>query len=170
MGVANASSRMSRASLNGPAAPRAEYRGMVAWAPDQLGLFGTAAVAISVVDLTSKAVAQRLLHGTMVHINPALSLGHAPIAPELPVPAAVIGVGLYCALAWWSMSTRRLPCWPLAALLGGALGNLVDHAEGGGIVDFIRIGSLVFNLADVAILVGLGGASALGVGKLLLHS
>ena len=170
MGVANASNRTSRASLNVLALPRARHRGMVAWAPDQLGLFGTATVAISVVDLTSKTVAQRLWHGTMVHINPALSLGHAPIAPELPVPAAVIGLSLYCTLASWSISTRRLSYWPLAALLGGALGNLVDHAEGGGIVDFIRIGSLVFNLADVAILVGLGGASALGVGKLLLHS
>jgi hypothetical protein len=71
----------------------------VAGAHDQLGLFGATAVAISVVDLTSKAVAQLVLQATMVHINPALSLGHAPLAPELSVPAAVTGVVVYCVLA-----------------------------------------------------------------------
>lgn len=165
MRVAKRSSRTSTGLLNGLEPLATRHSGM-AWAPHQLGLFGTAAVAILVVDLTSKAVAQSLLHATMVHINPALSLGHAPFAPELSLPAAVVGIGLYCTLAWWGIATKHVPYWPLAALLGGALGNLVDHAEGGGIVDFIRIGSLVFNLADLAVLVGLGGAGVLGVARL----
>ena len=165
MHVASRSRRTPTGSLGG-LEPPTRHGGVVAGAQDQLGLFGAAAVAISAVDLTSKAVAQLVLHATMVHINPALSLGHAPLAPELSLPAAVTGVVLYCVLAWWGISTKHLPSWPLAALLGGALGNLVDHAEDGGIVDFLRIGSLVFNLADVAVLVGLAGVGAFGLARL----
>ncbi|WP_457253262.1 signal peptidase II [Pedococcus sp. P5_B7] len=132
----------------------------------QSGLFGATAVAISTVDLTSKAVAQSLLHKTMVHTNPALSLGHAPFAPEVHMLAAGMGIAVYCLFAWWCTAKRRLPFWPLAALLGGALGNFIDHLEGDGIIDFIRVGTVIFNLADVAVLVGVGGAGALGVTKL----
>ena len=140
--------------------------GVAAGPHGQLGLLGAAAVAISAVDITSKAVAQSLLAETMVHTNPALSLGHAPYAPEVPLPAAGTGIAVYCLLAWWCMATERVPCWPLGAFLGGALGNFIDDLQGGGITDFIRVGSVVFNLADVAVLVGLGGACALGVAKL----
>lgn len=148
------------------ARPRTRRNGGAAGSHGQPSLFGATAVAISVVDLTSKALAQSLLHETLVHTNPALSLGHAPFAPEVHMPAAGTGIAVYCVLAWWCVATQRLPFWPLAALLGGALGNFIDQLEGDGIIDFIRVGTVIFNLADVAVLVGLGGAGALGVARL----
>ncbi len=144
--------------------------GLAAAPHGQLSLFGAAAVAISAVDITSKAVAQSVLAETKVHTNPALSLGHAPYAPEVHLPAAGTSIAVYCLLAWWRMATERVPCWPLGALLGGALGNFIDDLEDGGITDFIRVGSVVSNLADVAVLVGLGGACAFGLAKLSSRS
>ncbi|MGO0121980.1 signal peptidase II [Desulfothermobacter acidiphilus] len=62
------------------------------------------------------------------------------------------------ALIW---GYRRLPSLPapvrlgLGLFLGGTLGNLLDRLRGGCVVDFIDLGWWpVFNLADVAILVG----------------
>ncbi len=167
MGVKNYS-ELSRSPgvLPQCARPRSGCTGAESGLPGNPGLFCATAVVISVVDLTSKAVAQSLLHGTMVHTNPALSLGHAPLAPEVHMPAAGMGIVVYCILACWCIATLGLPFWPPAALLGGALGNFIDHLQGGGIVDFIRVGTLIFNLADVAVLVGLGGVCALGMIRL----
>lgn len=136
-----------------------------AWRHGQLGLFGAAAVAICGVDLTSKALATTVLNASRLHLNPALSLGHAPYAPEVQRQAAGAGIAVFCLFAWWCIAVKHASHWPLAALLGGALGNFVDHLEGGGIVDFMRVGNWVFNLADVAVLAGLGGATVLGVGR-----
>lgn len=45
----------------------------------------------------------------------------------------------------------------LGAALGGAAGNLIDRLRRGEIVDFIEIGCWpVFNLADTAIVLGIG--------------
>lgn len=47
--------------------------------------------------------------------------------------------------------------WGLALGLGGALGNLLDRLRLGGVVDFLDFHFWpVFNLADVAIVVGVG--------------
>ena len=40
---------------------------------------------------------------------------------------------------------------------GGALGNLIDHVAHGTVVDFVPVGLLpIFNIADVAIILGIG--------------
>ena len=39
-------------------------------------------------------------------------------------------------------------------LLGGALGNLVDRAATGAVHDFLVVGPVVINVADVAVLAG----------------
>ena len=83
-----------------------------------------------------------------------------------PVRTAVFGVGngvLLLAVA--IMAVRRR--WPKTALLGvalfvaGGLSNLVDRITYGSVIDFMNVGvgSLrtgVFNVADVAIMVGAG--------------
>lgn len=64
---------------------------------------------------------------------------------------------------------KRLMCWALALLLGGAFGNYIDRALFGEVVDFLKFrfqfnwfGSAVdytfaiFNLADSAIVIGVG--------------
>ncbi|WP_026782151.1 signal peptidase II [Pleomorphomonas koreensis] len=61
----------------------------------------------------------------------------------------------------WRSGDRLLAGLALALIIGGALGNLVDRILFGGVVDFLHLhyGSFswyVFNLADCAIVAGVG--------------
>lgn len=65
------------------------------------------------------------------------------------------------AFVWWLRSTeRRLSAIALGLVIGGAVGNLIDRARFGYVVDFLDFGGLyfpwVFNVADAAITVGAG--------------
>ena len=55
--------------------------------------------------------------------------------------------------------TRRgdLAPWIPAAVLGGALANLLDRLLSGSVQDFLATPWVVFNLADVAVIAGLIG-------------
>jgi len=80
----------------------------------------------------------------------------------IPVLVAIVGVGLilfYNALA----TTDSLRRSAVALILGGGLGNLVDHLRLGAVVDFIGVQlnradwtmNGTFNLADLWIVLGL---------------
>lgn len=61
--------------------------------------------------------------------------------------------------AWARTQTRWLPALGLALIMGGAVGNAVDRARFGAVIDFIdvqRIGFFpwIFNVADSGITVG----------------
>ena len=77
---------------------------------------------------------------------------------------ALISIGV----AVWIWREKVTPqAWALAAVLGGALGNIVDRIRFGAVADFIHLHALgysfyVFNVADAAI--------TLGVAALLLLS
>ena len=69
-----------------------------------------------------------------------------------------IGILVLAAAGWFYSCLRRENAWiryGAAMLLGGAAGNLIDRIFQGSVVDFIdfRI-RLVFNVADIAIVVG----------------
>ena len=77
--------------------------------------------------------------------------------------SAVLGLLALCvvaALGWWlRRADSRLTATALGAIAGGAVGNVIDRARFGAVVDFIRahIGVWswpVFNLADAAIVCG----------------
>ena len=60
---------------------------------------------------------------------------------------------------WMWREQRRFSVFSLALILGGALGNGLDRAVYGAVVDFVHVhwGSFswyIFNIADVAIVVG----------------
>ena len=68
--------------------------------------------------------------------------------------------------AWLSRVTNRLSALALGLIIGGALGNVVDRAVHGAVVDFVllhvetvngRFNWYVFNLADAAIVAGVVG-------------
>jgi signal peptidase II len=65
-------------------------------------------------------------------------------------------------LGWWLSrvtSGRPILATGLALILGGALGNMLDRARIGAVIDFVHVyyktwSFAVFNLADVAITIG----------------
>lgn len=61
---------------------------------------------------------------------------------------------------WWLTATTDLVKWGIAIVLGGALGNLIDRLAYGAVADFFSFHAFgyywyIFNLADVAIALGL---------------
>lgn len=126
-----------------------------------------AAGVVAVVDLTIKAWAERALPGDgSVEVGPvdlvlaynpgvAFSVGAAaPAALVLTVTGLVTaGVAVF---AW--QAARTWTQWQViavAAILGGALANLIDRALDGVVTDYLHTGWWpTFNLADAAIVTG----------------
>ncbi len=72
----------------------------------------------------------------------------------------VFNLGVAALLSAWARNqTRALPALGLALLIGGAIGNAIDRARFGAVVDFIDVQRLgffpwIFNVADSGITVG----------------
>ncbi len=79
-------------------------------------------------------------------------------------PWLIAGLALAIALAlvvWLARTRRVLPAVALGLIVGGALGNVIDRARLGWVIDFIdlHVGGYhwpAFNLADAGITVGVG--------------
>ncbi len=77
-------------------------------------------------------------------------------------PFLLAGVALVIVIllgVWMLRAERRVIAIALGAIAGGAVGNIVDRARFGAVVDFIRLHAggyswYVFNLADAAIVCG----------------
>jgi lipoprotein signal peptidase len=75
---------------------------------------------------------------------------------------AAIALGVAAALvAWLARAPDRWTALALGLVLGGAIGNVIDRIRFGAVVDFIDLHAFgwhwyVFNLADSAIVVGVG--------------
>lgn len=94
-------------------------------------------------------------------------LGHPPSAPVLLTVALIAIVGIV-AMAFAASRIRReqgeamaqedrVAQIGLALIASGALGNVVDRAFRGYVVDFIHVkGWPIFNVADIAVCVGVG--------------
>jgi signal peptidase II len=115
-------------------------------------------LVVAGVDLASKATAPLLADIAPRRVQPMtnsdLSLGAATAAP--PVLVLLMAVGLLLALVVVAGLVRRgrVSVTGGSLLLGGALGNLVDRAATGAVHDFLVVGPVVLNLADVAVLAG----------------
>ena len=133
------------------------------------------ALAVVLADQATKALVERtlVLHET-IPLTPFFALSYvrntgaafgvlaaAPVGVRLPLFLAVTVVATAAVLSY----LRRTPAdqrWRVAALgaiLGGALGNLLDRVRYGEVVDFLDLhwGGLhwpAFNVADAAITVG----------------
>ncbi len=72
------------------------------------------------------------------------------------IVAALIAVALALLVAWFAVNASRAWLWlPVGMLLGGALGNLIDRAREGAVIDFIDPAFWpAFNLADSSIVIG----------------
>ena len=76
-----------------------------------------------------------------------------------PVLVIVISLALAGLVAYFVLNSDVPFLWlPVGLILGGALGNLADRAREGAVIDFIDpIAWPAFNLADVAIVIGVLG-------------
>ncbi|MGI8845325.1 MAG: signal peptidase II [Thermoleophilaceae bacterium] len=71
----------------------------------------------------------------------------------------LIAVALIGLLGWFAVNAARAWLWlPVGMLLGGAIGNLIDRAREGAVIDFIDPAVWpAFNLADSSIVLGVLG-------------
>lgn len=131
---------------------------------------------VAVLDQLTKAVAlDRLAPGASVHVidgllaltlvlNPGLAfglLGGLPTAWRWVVAVLSLGALLVLARVAMGVLTRgaRLDQAAIGLIFGGAVGNLVDRARFGAVVDFIDVYYRgfhwpAFNAADSAITIG----------------
>lgn len=121
------------------------------------------AVAVLVVDLASKVAASTWLRDGPVELagpldlqlayNPGAAFGLGSNLPLAVVLVATTTVAALVAIGAWR---GWLPNpWAAGLVVGGALGNVIDRAEAGTVVDMLHTGWWpTFNLADVAIVCG----------------
>jgi signal peptidase II len=82
-----------------------------------------------------------------------------PYKPAVMVVVALVALGAVASYALTLPSTQRVARYGLALILGGAVGNLIDRATMGYVVDFVDVywrgvHFWAFNVADSAITVG----------------
>lgn len=129
------------------------------------GLLALAA-ALAGTDLGIKAWAERALPGSPIEggpldrelaFNSGVAFSFAADAPAWTVVAVTALITTAVAVVLWrTAATCRRP-WgiALAAVLGGALANLIDRAPDGRVTDYLHTGWWpTFNLADVFIVCG----------------
>lgn len=142
---------------------------------ERRGLVVLALVLIALDQWTKSLVLGRLrLHESVEVIPGLLDLTHVrnrggafgflsdANLPMQPVWFGLIGVVATIAIAWYSLRTptgERLVQLALALVLSGAVGNLIDRARFGHVIDFVdvywgRHHWPAFNVADSAITVG----------------
>ena len=102
-------------------------------------------------------------HFNLVHMhNTGAAFSMLSEAPRVFFVA--LGVGVSLGILWWLRQNPRgqtLFALSLSLILGGALGNVIDRATRGYVIDFLDFywGSwhfAAFNVADMAITVGAG--------------
>ncbi len=97
--------------------------------------------------------------------NPGVSFGLLQNAGVWPLVALTVGLCIF--LAWWLVKSESImEGLALGAIIGGAIGNLIDRFRFGAVADFfdVDLGFYrwpAFNIADSAIVIG--------VALLLLH-
>jgi signal peptidase II len=92
--------------------------------------------------------------------------------PAVMVVVALVALGAVASYALTLPATQRVARYGLALILGGAIGNLIDRAMMGYVVDFVDVywrgvHFWAFNVADSAITVGVALMllDLLGVGR-----
>ena len=133
------------------------------------------ALAVVLADQATKALVERtlVLHET-IPVTPFFALSYvrntgaafgvlaaAPVGVRLPLFLAVTVIATAAVLSYLQRTPadQRWRVAALGAILGGALGNLLDRVRYGEVVDFLDLhwGGLhwpAFNVADAAITVG----------------
>ena len=125
---------------------------------------GALAVVVALDQATKLAIDAHLDRGESVNVFFGLDLTNTRNTGvafgALEGKGGIIGLLIVAALValigWFAVNAARPWLWvPVGMLLGGAIGNLIDRAREGAVVDFIDpVGWPAFNIADSCIVVG----------------
>jgi lipoprotein signal peptidase len=120
------------------------------------------AAGVVLADQATKLAADLLAdgqrYGVLVPLrNPRFSLGLATTTRPLMLLAMAAGIALVAGYGVRAAGRGGLPGWIPALVVGGAVSNLADRLLLGAVRDFVAIGHLVVNLADLAVLAGVLG-------------
>jgi signal peptidase II len=101
--------------------------------------------------------------GVLVRVAPDQATYNTGAAFSLPVPSwlVIVVLGALAVMVVWQWRSPRVQgekrSLPLGLMVGGAISNVIDRLVHGAVIDFIDLKIWpVFNLADVAIVVGAG--------------
>ena len=126
------------------------------------------AAAIAIADQLTKALAQQYLTGTTITLRPGWLQLHYITNDGMALSLFrggrwmfVVLTAVYLALVVYAVAKKlihkRFELWCLAAITGGAIGNLIDRILRGFVVDvfdFCLIHFPVFNVADIFVVCG----------------
>lgn len=120
---------------------------------------GLVAGLVVAADQLTKAGASALGDTAVTHpvTNPEFSLGLAGGSLPMMVLVTVAGIVAFGAYVVWQAVRGRLPAWVPGLLLGGAVSNLADRLLFGAVRDFVPTPWVLWNLADLAVLLGIAG-------------
>ena len=133
------------------------------------GIFFPLAGFVLLLDQLTKALANRFLipgasqpvfppvfHLTLVE-NQGIAFGLFQNGEKILLAVISASICVLAAVGFYSHSERMKVQWGIGLILGGAVGNWVDRIRLGAVIDFLdfRIWP-VFNLADMAITIGVG--------------
>ena len=115
--------------------------------------------AVTVVDQLTKAGASALGNTALTHpvANAEFSLGLAGGSLSMMVVVTIAGIVAFGAYVVTQAVLGRLPAWVPGLLLGGAASNLADRLLFGAVRDFVPTPWVLWNLADLAVVVGIAG-------------
>lgn len=109
--------------------------------------------SVLLVDQVGKAVAARTATPAR---NPDLAFGVTGGPAPLLIVASIVVLGVFVAVAGrWAVRWNASPFLP-AIIVGGALGNVLDRARFGAVRDFIPTPFATVNVADIAVMTGVG--------------
>ena len=124
----------------------------------------TAGVVVAVDQASKQIVVESISRGEAVGVFPGLELVNArntgvafgALEGGGWLLATLIGLSLALLLGYFALNREQPWLWlPVGLLLGGAVGNLVDRAREGAVIDFIDpVAWPAFNVADACIVVG----------------
>jgi signal peptidase II len=128
------------------------------------GAIATAALVIAMDQVTKRLVDSGIDRGDSVNVFFGLDLTNTrntgvafgALQGAALVVAILIGLSLVLLIGYF-VANRDMPwLWlPVGLLLGGALGNLIDRAAEGAVIDWIDpVAWPAFNIADACIVVG----------------
>jgi signal peptidase II len=117
------------------------------------------------VDQATKAIAVASLdRGEKVNVFLGIDLTHVrnkgvafgALSGGGTLVVVLIAVAIVLLLVYFAANTNRPLLWlPVGLVMGGALGNLVDRAREGAVIDFVDpVFWPAFNLADASIVIG----------------